>query len=221
VGKVGEARAKDFLGGLRRNPVIPAVRGPDSALRVALAGEHAAVFVLGGDIFRVLERVVAARRRPAVCINVDLVGGVSADASGLRFLSGRVEGVIPTHRHLVELAKQAGLFTVHRLFAIDSGAVERGVKLIRRAQPHCVEILPALAYPEVPTAYPELSKGPYSPADCSRAKKPSLSYSPQAPPRSRRATRVCGDRWGSHRALTLTRTFEQLKLIVYKAILVA
>ncbi|MBA3474186.1 MAG: glycerol-3-phosphate responsive antiterminator [Rubrobacter sp.] len=160
MGKVGEARAKDFLEGLRRNPVIPAVRGPDSALRVALAGEHAAVFVLGGDIFQVLERVGAARRRPAVCINVDLVGGVSADASGLRFLSGRIEGVISTHRHVVELAKQAGLFTIHRLFAIDSGAVERGVKLIRRAQPHCVEILPALAYPEVAAAYPEVLERP-------------------------------------------------------------
>jgi glycerol uptake operon antiterminator len=160
VGKAGEARAKDFLRAVRRNPVIPAVRGPDSALRVALAGEHAAVFVLGGDIFRVLERLEAVRGRPSVCINVDLVGGVSADASGLRFLSGRVEGIISTHRHVVELAKQAGLFTIHRLFAIDSGAVERGVKLIRRAQPHCVEILPALAYPEVADAYPELLERP-------------------------------------------------------------
>ena len=160
MGKASEAQAKDFLGGLRRNPVVPAVRGPDSALRVALAGQHAAVFVLGGDIFRVLERVGAERRRPPVSINVDLVGGVSADASGLRFLSGRVEGIISTHRHVVELAKQAGLFTIHRLFAIDSGAVERGVKLIRRAQPHCVEILPALAYPEVAAAYPELLERP-------------------------------------------------------------
>jgi glycerol uptake operon antiterminator len=113
-----------------------------------------------GDIFRVLEKVGAARRRPPVCINVDLVSGVSEDASGLRFLSGRVEGVISTHRHVVELAKQAGLFTIHRLFAIDSGAVERGVKPIRRAQPHCVEILPALAYPEVAAAYPELLERP-------------------------------------------------------------
>ena len=45
------------MGSLQRNPVIPAVRGADSALRAALAGRHAAVFVLGGDIFRVLERV--------------------------------------------------------------------------------------------------------------------------------------------------------------------
>lgn len=160
MGKTGEARVRAFLGGLQRNPVIPAVRGPDSALRAALAGQHAAVFVLGGDIFRVLERIGAAGRRPPVCVNVDLVGGVSADASGLRFLSGRLEGVISTHRHVIELAKEMGLLTVHRLFAIDSGAVERGVKLIKRAQPHCVEILPALAYLEVAAAYPEVLERP-------------------------------------------------------------
>ena len=34
------------------------------------------------------------------------------------------------------------------------------MKLIRRAQPHCVEILPALAYPEVAAAYPELLERP-------------------------------------------------------------
>ena len=34
------------------------------------------------------------------------------------------------------------------------------MKLIRRAQTHCVEILPALAYPEVAAAYPELLERP-------------------------------------------------------------
>jgi glycerol uptake operon antiterminator len=134
-----------FFGELQRNP---------------LAGTQAAVFVLGGDIFRLLERVKEAGRRTPVCINVDLGGGVSADASGLRFLSGRIEGVISTHRHVIELARETDLLTIHRLFAIDTCAVERGVKLIRRAQPHCVEILPALAYPKVTPAYPELLKRP-------------------------------------------------------------
>ena len=82
--------------------------------------------MLGGDIFRVLERVKAAGRRPPACINVDLAGGVSADASGLRFLSGPTEGVISPHRHVIELARETDLLTVHRLFAIDSSAVERG-----------------------------------------------------------------------------------------------
>ena len=160
MGETAEVRVGAFFGELERNPVIPAVRGPDSALRTALAGPHAAVFVLGGDIFRVLERLKAVGRRPAVCINVDLVGGVSADASGLRYLSRQIEGVISTHRHVIELAREMDLLTIHRLFAIDSGAVQRGVKLIRRAQPHCVEILPALAYPEVAAAYPELLERP-------------------------------------------------------------
>src|SRR5215218_11409249 len=87
-----EARVDAFFGELQRNPVIPAVRGSDSALRTALKGSHPAVFVLGGDIFRVLERVKVAGRRPPVCINVELVGGVSADASGLRCVYQRGAG---------------------------------------------------------------------------------------------------------------------------------
>jgi glycerol uptake operon antiterminator len=156
VGKTVDDRAELFLRALNRNPVIPAVRGPDSALEAALAGEHAAIFVLGGDIFKVLRRVGVQGRRPQIYVNVDLVGGVAADASGLRFLSGRVEGIISTHRHVIELAKTSGLITVQRLFAIDSGAVERGLKLIRRAEPRFVEILPALAYREIAERYSEV-----------------------------------------------------------------
>ena len=153
---------RDFFAGLERAPVIPAVRGPEDALGAALSGPHAAVFVLGGDVFRVLEVVEEAGRRgrPAVCVNVDLVGGISADWSGLRFLAGRVEGIISTHRHVIELAKGLGLVAIQRLFAIDSGAVERGARLIGRADPDCVEILPALALPEVLALHPGLLERP-------------------------------------------------------------
>ena len=149
-------KAELFFRALGRNPVVPAVRGPDSALEAALAGEHPAIFVLGGDIFKVLARVSSQSRRPRIYVNVDLVGGIAADASGLRFLSGRVEGIISTHRHVIELAKTSGLITIQRLFAIDSGAVERGLKLIRRAEPQFVEILPALAYCEIAEQYSEV-----------------------------------------------------------------
>lgn len=148
--------AEDFSRALRQNPVVPAVRGPDSALEAALAGEHPAIFVLGGDIFTVLRRVDSQRRRPRIYVNVDLVGGIASDASGLRFLSRHVEGIISTHRHVIELAKGSGLVTIQRLFAIDSGAVERGLKLIRRAEPEFVEILPALAYVEIAERYSEV-----------------------------------------------------------------
>ena len=145
-----------FCRALEANPVLPAVRGPDSALEAALAGEHAAIFVLGGDIFGVLKRISSRKRRPQIYVNVDLVGGVASDASGLRFLSRYVEGIISTHRHVIELSRSSGLTTVQRLFAIDSGAVERGLKLIRRAEPQFVEILPALAYCEIAQQYSEV-----------------------------------------------------------------
>ena len=156
MGKVANREAERFLRALARNPVVSAVRGPDSDLDAALAGDHPAIFVLGGDVFKVLGRVRSQERRPQIYVNVDLVGGIAADASGLRFLSGRVEGIISTHRHVIELAKTSGLITIQRLFAIDSGAVERGLKLIRRAQPQFVEILPALAYREIATRYSEV-----------------------------------------------------------------
>jgi glycerol uptake operon antiterminator len=153
MGKTVGNRAEAFSTALRANPVVPAVRGPDSALEAALAGDHPAIFVLGGDIFKVLARVGAQSRRPQIYVNVDLVGGIAADASGLRFLSRRVEGIISTHRHVIERSKASGLITIQRLFAIDSGAVERGLNLIRRAEPQFVEILPALAYCEIAEQY--------------------------------------------------------------------
>jgi glycerol uptake operon antiterminator len=156
VGKVINDKAEAFLRSLEQNPVVPAVRGPDRDLDVALAGEHPAIFVLGGDVFKVLGRVGSRGRRPQIYVNVDLVGGIASDASGLRFLSRYVEGVISTHRHVIELAKTSGLITIQRLFAIDSGAVERGLKLIRRAQPRFVEILPGLAYREIARQYSEV-----------------------------------------------------------------
>jgi glycerol uptake operon antiterminator len=142
-----------FLRALRANPVVPAVRGPDSALEAALAGEHSTIFVLGGDIFKVIGRIGSQNRRLQIYVNVDLVGGIAADASGLRFLARYVDGIISTHRHVIELSKTSGLITIQRLFAIDSGAVERGLKLIRRAEPQFVEILPALAYLEIAERY--------------------------------------------------------------------
>ncbi len=75
-----------------------------------------------GDIFRAFEKLRAVGHRPPVLVNVDLVGGISADASGLGFLSRHIEGVISTHRHVIELAKEKGHSTVQRLFTINSGA---------------------------------------------------------------------------------------------------
>jgi glycerol uptake operon antiterminator len=150
----GTEKVGRFLRALKVNPVIPAVRGRDGDLERALAGDHAAIFVLGGDVFRMLERVRRRPyRRPFICVNVDMVGGVASDASGIRFLAREVDGVISTHRNVVEIARSNGALAIQRLFAIDTSAVERGLKVLRQADPDAVEILPGLAFPEIVESY--------------------------------------------------------------------
>ncbi|MGI8650699.1 MAG: glycerol-3-phosphate responsive antiterminator [Rubrobacter sp.] len=146
-------KLEKFLGLLKVNPMIPAVREPGVDLERALAGDHAAIFVLGGDVFEVLRMVRKKYRRPSIFINVDTVGGIAADASGIKFLADEVDGIITTHRNVVEAARGTGVVTVQRLFAIDSSAVARGMRLVKSADPDCVEILPAVAYPEVVAEY--------------------------------------------------------------------
>ena len=150
----GTEKVGRFLRVLKVNPVIPAVRGRDGDLERALAGDHAAIFVLGGDVFRMLERVRRRPyRRPFICVNVDMVGGVASDASGIRFLAREVDGVISTHRNVVAIARSNGALAIQRLFAIDTSAVERGLKVLRQADPDAVEILPGLAFPEIVESY--------------------------------------------------------------------
>jgi glycerol uptake operon antiterminator len=150
----GNEKVERFLRALKVNPVIPAVRERDGDLERALAGDHAAIFVLGGDVFRMLERVRRRPyRRPFICVNVDMVGGVASDPSGIRFLAREVDGVISTHRYVVEIARSNGALAIQRLFAIDTSAVERGLKVLRQADPDAVEILPGLAFPEIVESY--------------------------------------------------------------------
>ena len=150
----GNEKVGRFLRVLKVNPVIPAVRGRDGDLERALAGDHAAIFVLGGDVFRMLEKVRRRPyRRPFICVNVDMVGGVASDPSGIRFLAREVDGVISTHRRVVEIARDNEALAIQRLFAIDTSAVERGLKVLRQADPDAVEILPGLAFPEIVESY--------------------------------------------------------------------
>jgi glycerol uptake operon antiterminator len=150
----GSEKVGRFMRSLKVNPVIPAVRGRDEDLERALAGDHAAIFVLGGDVFRMLEKVRRRPyRRPFICVNVDMVGGVASDPSGIRFLAKEVDGVISTHRHVVEIARSNGALAIQRLFAIDTSAIERGLKVLRQADPDAVEILPGLAFPEIVESY--------------------------------------------------------------------
>lgn len=140
--------------------MIPAVRTEGEALEKALSGDHPGIFVLGGDVFKLTHRLTTEERRPPVFVNVDVIGGVAGDTTGIGFLSRHVEGIISTRSQVIELANSADLVTIQHLFAIDANAIERGLKRIERAKPRCVEVLPALSYPSMVSRYPEVLDRP-------------------------------------------------------------
>jgi glycerol uptake operon antiterminator len=58
-------------------------------------------------------------------------------------------GVISTHCEILRAARRQGLITVQRTFALDSAAIEAGLKTVTQFLPDAIEILPAIAAPRV------------------------------------------------------------------------
>ena len=75
-----------------------------------------------------------------------------------------ISGVQSTRVHILKLAKQEKLVTVHRLFVTDFQALQSGLKLVHTSNPDFVELTPGILHPivkkvskEIP--YPVISSG--------------------------------------------------------------
>ncbi len=101
-----------------------------------------------------------------VFFHMDLVEGIGKDASGIHFAKETlgISGVQSTRVHILKLAKQEKLVTVHRLFVTDFQALQSGLKLVHTSNPDFVELTPGILHPivkkvskEIP--YPVISSG--------------------------------------------------------------
>ncbi len=131
-------------------PVIAAVKN-EAQLENALRSECEVVFLLFGDLLNVTElteRVREAGKFPVV--HLDLVNGLSPRDIAVDFIAKttRAGGIISTRPALVRRAKELGLFTVLRVFVIDSMALENLARDRLNVEPDVLEILPGVM-PEI------------------------------------------------------------------------
>lgn len=103
--------------------------------------------MLTGDIFNIkyaVKHIQRASKR--VFLHLDLLEGVSKDSMGIKYIAEEIkpDGVITTRGHLVSCAKSEGLFTIQRVFILDSLSVDTAVKTIKQVDPDAVELLPAV-----------------------------------------------------------------------------
>lgn len=129
---------------LECNPVIAAI-GQDG-LQNALASPAQIIFHLNVELICVSDVIRQAHEAGKyIFIHLDLAEGIGKDRSGVRYLAQcGADGVISTKAQLIRYAKEEGLITVQRFFALDSKGMDSIEEMVKNTNPHLMEIMPGV-----------------------------------------------------------------------------
>ena len=137
---------KEFREALEDSPIIAAIKD-DHGLKECLSSDSRIIFILYGDIVTIADIVDTVKESGRLAmVHLDLIGGLSSKEVAVDFLKKytRTDGIITTKPNLIKRAKELGLYTILRLFLIDSMAYENIERQVRGAHPDLIEVLPAL-----------------------------------------------------------------------------
>lgn len=137
----------EFYDLLELNPIVAAVKD-DEGLKLCCDNKDIKiVFVLYGDICTIgsIVRKIQESDKKAI-VHLDLVAGLSAKDAAVEFLkySAKADGLISTRPQLIKKANTLDMYTVLRVFALDSMAYENINRQIGAGNPDVLEILPGL-----------------------------------------------------------------------------
>lgn len=133
-----------LLVALEDNPVIAAVR--ENKIEAAIESPSNVVFLLGGSILTVKEIINKAHTKGKIIfVHIDLTDGIGKDKTGIAYLAScGADGIISTRANLLKFAKEQGLFTVQRFFALDSQGLESIEDMLLSSTPNIIEIMPGV-----------------------------------------------------------------------------
>ncbi|MFC0186995.1 glycerol-3-phosphate responsive antiterminator [Fictibacillus aquaticus] len=85
-----------------------------------------------------------------VLVHLDLISGLKANEYAVEFLAQEFKpaGIISTRSNCIIKAKKKNMIAIQRLFLLDSIALETSYKIIDRAKPDYLEVLPGIM-PEI------------------------------------------------------------------------
>ena len=136
-----------FYDAVLASPVIAAVKDLEQLEDCLTLDNIQVVFLLFGDVCSIGE--VAAKAKDAgkiVLVHADLISGLSSSQEiAVDFLrrNTRVDGIITTKPNFIRRARELKLFTVLRLFVIDSMALA-GIGKLEGVKPDFIEVLPGV-----------------------------------------------------------------------------
>lgn len=136
----------EFYSAIEKNPIIVAINNVNQ-LEEAIKSPCKIVFLLTGDILNIEDIVKRLRENgKLIYVHLDLIGGFSKDIIALKYIINNIkpDGIITTKSNLVKVAKHLNIFTIQRLFLLDSLALVSGINSIKSIRPDAVEILPGI-----------------------------------------------------------------------------
>jgi glycerol-3-phosphate responsive antiterminator len=137
---------KEFRDALENSPIIAAIKDEDG-LKKCLTCDSQVIFILYGDICSISDIVSSIKDAGKIAmVHLDLITGLSSKEIAVDFIKKytQADGIITTKPPLIKRAKELGLYTILRLFLIDSMAYENIERQTKTAKPDLIEILPAL-----------------------------------------------------------------------------
>ena len=136
---------KELIDRLENCPVIAAIR--EDGFEDALNSPSEVIFLLGCSILTVANLVEKAHEQDKlILVHIDLADGIGKDKAGIEYLTNcKVDGIISTRSHLIRAAKECGLITVQRFFALDSQGVNSVEEVLHASSPSLIEIMPGIA----------------------------------------------------------------------------
>jgi len=122
----------------------------DSRLEKALFSKVLGVFLLNAKLNKLNQYAENVKEHnKKLFLHLDLMKGMNSDKEAVHYLASNdlCDGIITTHKNLIKYAQKEGLYTVQRIFVLDSGTIKNGIKSLKTVRPDAVEILPGLMAP--------------------------------------------------------------------------
>ena len=137
-------QVSELMDCLEQNPVIAAVS--DDGFEAALESPAQVIFYLSADLLSVSEKICKAHETGKVIfIHIDLAVGIGKDRTGVQYLAQcGVDGIISTRGQIIRIAKDLGLVSVQRFFALDSKGMESIGDMLHNTNPALMEIMPGV-----------------------------------------------------------------------------
>ena len=129
---------------LETSPVIAATK--EKLFNDALDSPAEIIFLLEGNVMTVGEKINQAHEKGKfIFVHIDLLKGIGKDRCGIELLASlKADGIISTKSSLIKSAKEIGIVTIQRYFALDSQGLESIKEMISSTKPDFIEIMPGV-----------------------------------------------------------------------------